>query len=64
MNEQCDHSGEVEIMPDHFYRDAKGTVARAVPGDCVCAKCYEPLAVVWNGGKPMPVVAVAKGEGE
>jgi hypothetical protein len=46
----CEHE---RVQQDHFSKLTG--VCRLVPGDCVCAKCGEPLPLWWNGGRPQAV---------
>ncbi len=48
--QDCQHEA---VKPDRFA--ALHGVQRLVPGDCVCAKCGEPIPLLWNKGKPLPL---------
>jgi hypothetical protein len=42
----CSHE---QVQPDYFAQ--LPGVYRHVPGNCVCARCGEPLPLEWRGGK-------------
>lgn len=49
----CENGTHEKVVRDRFAEIP--SIKRAVPGDCFCLDCGEPLPYWWNHGNPKPV---------